>query len=256
MTRTAVPRDTIIAFLDELLAVRSIEDFGPQGLQVEGKGEVRKVAVGVSASAELFRRAAAAGADLVICHHGMFWDNDSRVVRGGLKERLQLLLDHGITLLGYHLVLDVHEQHGNNAILARELGLSRVEPFAEYRGAAVGRRGVLDPPLPLAELVARVRRVVGGDPLVFAFGPDPVRSLGLVSGAAPGDFHEAIRLGLDAYLTGEARENIQEVAREERTTYIAAGHYRTETFGVRSLAERLTKEFGVETVFLDVPNPV
>ena len=249
-------RDRIVSFLDELLDVRSISDFGPQGLQVEGKDEVTKVAVGVTASVELFHRAIAAGADLVICHHGMFWDFDPRVVRGGLKSRLKLLFEHDVTLLGYHLVLDAHEEHGNNALIAKALGLVDVEPFAEFRGALLGRRGRFGTPLPHAEFEKRVREVFGGEPLVFPFGPDPVTTLGIVSGGAVDDFRQAIDAGLDAYLTGEAKEHVQELAREERTTYVAAGHYRTETFGVRSLAARLEAEFGVETVFIDVPNPV
>lgn len=249
-------RDDVVGFLDQLLAAGSIPDFQPQGLQVEGKEQVRRVAVGVSASAELFRRAVEWGADLVICHHGMFWDSDPRVVRGGLRERLRLLLENRITLLGYHLVLDAHEEHGNNAILARRLGLSRVAPFGEYRGVLLGRQGLLGPPISCEALAARVGEVVGAPPLVFPFGPDPVRSLGVISGGAVHDFRQAIAAGIDAYLTGEAREFVQEVAREEKVTYIAAGHYRTETFGVRSLGERLEKEFGLEWTFLDVPNPV
>jgi dinuclear metal center YbgI/SA1388 family protein len=249
-------RDRIIEFLNELLAVGSIRDFQPQGLQVEGKPDVRKVAVGVSASVELFRRAAEEGADLVVCHHGLFWDGDSRVVRGALRERLRLLLENGITLLGYHMVLDAHDEHGNNSIIARKLGLKGIGPFAEHEGTAIGRHGRFDPPLPLADFRRTLANVFGGDPLVFPFGPDPVRTLGVVSGAAPADLHRAIELGLDAFLTGEPREFVQEVAREERITFVAAGHYATETFGVRSLGERIAKEFGVTSVFLDVPNPV
>ncbi|NNE44682.1 MAG: Nif3-like dinuclear metal center hexameric protein, partial [Gemmatimonadetes bacterium] len=223
-------RDELVSFLDELLDVHSIEDFGPQGLQVEGKDDVRKVAVGVTASIELFRRAAEWGADAVICHHGMLWDFDPRIIKGPLRERLRILFDHGISLLGYHLVLDAHEEHGNNALLARELGLTDVEPFAEYRGHLLGRRGRFDPPLSHTELEARVKQVLGGDPLMFGFGPDPVRTLGLVTGGAVNDFRQAIDAGLDAYLTGEVKEHVQELAREEKVTYVSAGHYRTETF--------------------------
>jgi dinuclear metal center YbgI/SA1388 family protein len=249
-------RDRIIAFLDDLLATGSIRDFQPQGLQVEGKAEVAKVAVGVSASVELFSRAVDEGADLVICHHALFWDSDSRVVRGGLRERLRLLIEHEITLLGYHMVLDAHEEHGNNAIIARELGLSDVGPFGEYDGVALGRRGRFDPPVAHDTLRRKVTEVFGGEPLIFPFGPDPVRTIGVISGAAPQDLHQAIALGLDAFLTGEPREFVQETAREEKVTFVAAGHYATETFGVRSLGERLEQEFGLPWTFIDVPNPV
>jgi dinuclear metal center YbgI/SA1388 family protein len=249
-------RDTLVSYLDRLLGAGSIPDFSPQGVQVEGKPEVRKVAVGVTASAELFRRAIAAGADVILCHHGILWDAGMPVVRGAFKERLELLLRHGITLLCYHLVLDANEEHGNNALLARGLGLADIEPFGEYRGATIGRKGRFDPPIPRAALAARVAAVVGGEPLVFAFGPDPVRTIGIISGGAVGDFSQAIAHRLDAYLTGEVKEHVQELAREERVTYVAAGHYRTETFGVRSLGERIAHEFGIPCEFLDVPNPV
>lgn len=249
-------RDRIVGFLDDLLSVGAIVDFGPQGLQVEGKNDVSKVAVGVTASQELFRRAIDAKADLIICHHGMLWDFDPRVIRGPLRERLRLLFDHGITLLGYHLVLDAHEEHGNNALIARELGLADVEPFGDYRGTLLGRKGRFPEPLSHAAFADRLRGVFGGEPLVFPFGPDPVETIGIISGGAVNDFSQAIEVGLDAYLTGEAKESVQEIAREAQTTYVAAGHYRTETFGVRSLGKRLEREFGLPWEFIDVPNPV
>jgi dinuclear metal center YbgI/SA1388 family protein len=249
-------RDRIVSFLNERLDAGAIPDACPQGLQVEGKPDVHKVAVGVTASVELFRRAIDAGADLVLCHHGMFWDFDSRVVKGGLKRRLGLLLDHDVTLLCYHLGLDAHGEHGNNALIARELQLVDVEPFGEHRGVFIGRKGRFPTPLPMDGLRARLRDVFGGEPLVFPFGPDPVATIGVISGGAVNDFEQAIGAGLDAYLTGEAKEHVQERAREEAVTYVAAGHYRTETFGVRSLAGLLERELGLETVFIDVPNPV
>jgi len=249
-------RDEIVRFLDHLLDVDSIPDYCPHGLQVEGRPEVRKVAVGVSASVELFRRAIDAGADLVLCHHGMIWDKDPRVVKGKLKQRLKLLLDHELTLLAYHLPLDAHEEHGNNALIARAMGLREIEPFAEYRGIKIGRRGRFPQPMQHSAFIDLVKRIFGGEPLVFPFGPDPIRTIGVVSGGAQGEIEQAIAAGLDAYLTGEASEFVQETAREGLITFVAAGHYRTETFGVRSLGERLSREFGIEAVFLDVPNPV
>jgi putative NIF3 family GTP cyclohydrolase 1 type 2 len=177
------------------------------------------------------------------------------VVRGSFKGG-RLLLKHEITLLCYHLVLDAHEDHGNNALLARALGLVQVEPFGDYRGVKIGRKGRFATPVPRASLGATIARVTGGEPLVFPFGPDPVRTIGIVSGGAPDEFRQAAAEGLDAYLTGEAREHVQELTREERITYVAAGHYRTETFGVRSLGELITREFSIPSEFVDVPNPV
>lgn len=249
-------RDRLVDFLDRLLAAGSIPDYGPQGVQVEGKSEVRKVAVGVTASAELFRRAIAAGADLILVHHGVLGGSGIPVVRGSFKERLEVLLKHEVTLLCYHLVLDAHEDHGNNALLARALGLVQIEPFGDYRGVKIGRKGRFASPVPRASLGATIARVTGGEPLVFPFGPDPVRTIGIVSGGAPDEFRQAAAEGLDAYLTGEAREHVQELTREERITFVAAGHYRTETFGVRSLGELITREFAIPAEFVDVPNPV
>jgi dinuclear metal center YbgI/SA1388 family protein len=251
-----VDRDRIVTFLNDRLGVGTIPDYGPQGLLVEGKADVRKVVVGVTASVELFRRAVDVGADMIICHHGMFWDFDSRVVKGGLKQRLSLLLANEITLLGYHLVLDAHEDHGNNALIAQRLGLASVEPFGDYKGHSIGRRGRFAKPLSHADFTNRLREVFGGDPLVFPFGPEPVTTVGIVSGGAVNDVSQAIDAGLDAYVTGEAKEFVQEYVREAGITYVAAGHYRTETFGVRSLGELLNREFGVEQSFNDVPTPV
>ena len=249
-------RDEIVTFLDQLLEAGSIPDYGPQGLVVEGKADVKKVACGVTASVELFRRAVEAKADLVVVHHGLFWDFHPRVVRGGLKEKLRLLLDHDVSLLCYHLVLDAHEEHGNNALIARALGLTDVERFGDYSGVKIGWKGRFPEPVAHAELEARMTAVFGRAPLIFPFGPDPVRTIGVISGGAVNDLQQAIDEGLDAYLTGEVKEFVQENAREEGITYVSAGHYHTETFGVRSLGERLHRELGVEHVFLDVPNPV
>src|SRR5437764_61579 len=132
-----VARDEVLGYLHDYMRVAEYRDYGPQGLQVEGKTEVRKVVSGVSGSAALFEQAAAAGADLVIVHHGIFWDRESRVVRGGLKRRLELLLQHGITLAAYHLCLDAHPDVGNNILAARGLGLEKIEAWAEYNGRPI-----------------------------------------------------------------------------------------------------------------------
>jgi dinuclear metal center YbgI/SA1388 family protein len=246
----------IIAFLDELLEVDGFPDLGPNGLQVPGGQQVTTVLTGVSAQRALFERAIEEDAQLVIAHHGILWDFEPRRIGPAHATRLKLLLANDVALAGYHLPLDAHPEHGNNALLARELGLTEIAPFGEYRGAFLGRQGRFEPPLSHAALAAKVKGVVGGEPLMFPFGPEPVRTIGIISGGAVGDFSQAIAQRLDAYLTGEVKEHVQELAREERVTYVAAGHYRTETFGVRSLGERITREFGIPCEFLDVPNPV
>ncbi|MGZ6641528.1 MAG: Nif3-like dinuclear metal center hexameric protein [Solirubrobacteraceae bacterium] len=251
------PCEQIIEFLDALLRPSEFDDYGPNGLQVPGREQIQTVVTGVSAGAELFGRAAAAGAGLVLVHHGLFWGTQSRNLDRAEKRRLQLLFDADMGLAAYHLPLDAHLEVGNNAILARELGATGVEPFARARGAHIGVRARfagdgLDP----GELVDRVARVTSREPLAFLDGPRPVRSIGIVSGGGADNLDDAIAAGLDAFLTGEPAERSMLRARESGVHFIAAGHYATETFGVRALGDVLAAEFGVRHEFIDVPNPI
>jgi dinuclear metal center YbgI/SA1388 family protein len=226
-------------------------------LQVEGRAEVRRIATGVSACDELFRRAIEFEADTVLVHHGLLWRSDGNAPITGLRfRRLRTLIRAELSLLAYHLPLDAHPTLGNNALAAQLLGLEQLEPFGRHEGAAIGLRGRFAAPITADALRRRVEDVFGQPPLWFAEGPDPVSTLGLVSGAAQREFHQAIDLGLDAYLTGEASEWVQNVAREARVHYFAAGHHATERFGIRALGEHLARHFGVEATFVDVPNPV
>lgn len=248
--------DDLLAHLDALLDPARFADYGPNGLQVPGAGQVEHVVTGVSAGLELFERAAALGADLVLVHHGLFWGASSGAIGRALHRRLKVLFDHDMALAAYHLPLDAHPAVGNNALLAAGLGATSTEPFAEHRGAPIGVAARFDPPLGRDELVARVRELTRRDPLVFPAGPDPVRSLGIVSGSAADDVEQAIAHGLDAFLTGEPAERVMTIAQEGGVTFLAAGHYATETFGVRALGELLAERFGVRHTFVDVPNPV
>ena len=253
-------RDEIIAFLDELLDAQAFSDYGPNGLQVPGAEEVHVVATGVSAHRELFERAVEHGAQLVIAHHGLFWDFHPRAISPAMKERLRVLLDADLSLAGYHLPLDAHPEVGNNALLCEALGLERAEPFGEHRGRPigfVGRAGAADPGgVPVAELRERIERATGREPFTWETGPERVRSVGIVSGGAASSFREAIELGLDAFLTGEPAEHVMADAREAGVHFIAAGHYATETFGVRRLGELVAERFDVQHRFIDAPNPV
>jgi dinuclear metal center YbgI/SA1388 family protein len=246
----------IVAFLDELLEPAAFDDYGPNGLQVPGADRVQKVVTGVSGQLELFRRAAASGAQLVLVHHGILWDFHPRRIGRAQHARLKTLIEHDIALAAYHLPLDAHPVHGNNALIAAGLKCARTEPFARHRGRDIGVAGYFDPPLELSELVARVRTLTGRDPLVVGDGPKLVGRLGIVSGAAAGDLAEAVERGLDAFLTGEPREHVMADAQEEGVHFIAAGHYATETFGIRRLGELVADRFGIEHEFIDIPNPI
>ena len=250
------PIRELITHLDDLLESSAFADYGPNGLQVPGPDEIAHVVTGVSATAALFERAAALEADLVLVHHGLFWGEPAGPISPALKQRLKLLFDHDMALAAYHLPLDAHPRIGNNALIATGLGAVSAMPFAVHRGRAIGVIADFDPPRPRDQLVADVAELTARNPLVFAAGPDPVRRLGIVSGSAADDLNEAIELGLDAFLTGEPAERIMAVAQEGGVSFLAAGHYATETFGIRALGDLIAERFGIRHTFVDLPNPV
>ncbi len=215
------------------------------------------MATGVSAHLELFERARAEGAELVLAHHGIFWGSGPGPIDAALARRLRVLFAGDISLLAYHLPLDAHPEVGNNALLARALGAPELEPFALHRGEPIGclarfpGEGVA-----AAELLGRVRELTAREPLAFDCGPPVVRRLGIVSGAGADYLSDAIAAGADAFLTGEPAERVMAQAREAGMHFIAAGHHATETFGVRRLGEHLSERFGLRHIFLDIPNPV
>lgn len=253
---TTAPTDDLIAALDELLEPGRFRDYGPNGLQVPGPEEVALVVTGVSAHAELFERAAERGAGLVLCHHGLFWDRAPRALDRRAKRRLQLLFDHDMALAAYHLPLDAHLEVGNNALIARGLGTTAIEPFGEHGTATIGVAARFPEPVARTELLARVERLTERTPLAFEAGPDPVTTLGVVSGGGSDHLAEAAARGLDAFVTGEPTERAMADAREAAITYVAAGHYATETFGVRRLGDLLAERFGIRHEFVAVPNPI
>jgi dinuclear metal center YbgI/SA1388 family protein len=248
---------SIVEALDGLLEPGTFKDLGPNGLQVPGGTEVHRVVTGVSAQKELIERAIALDAQLLLVHHGLFWDFHPTGLTPVLAERLRPLFKHDLALAAYHIPLDAHPEVGNNAILANALGCERHEAFGDFRGRAIGRAGTFPGEgVGARDLFARVREVTGREPLVQGAGPEIVRRIGIVSGSAADALGEAAALGLDAFLTGEPREHVMADARELGMHFIAAGHYATETFGVRALGDWLAARFGVEHIFVDLPNPV
>jgi dinuclear metal center YbgI/SA1388 family protein len=262
MPTTTTTTAEILAHLDELLEPGRFEDYCPNGLQVPGPADVQTVATGVSASAELFELAARERADLLIVHHGLFWGRTTGAIDAQLGRRLKLLFDAEMALAAYHLPLDAHPTLGNNALLADALGAQRSgagEPFALHHGEPIGclARFPGEAGIPARELIERVRAATGGrEPLVFDAGPPNVRTLAIVTGAGTDYLPEASRAGADALLTGEPAERAMAQARELGVRLIAAGHYATETHGVRALGEHLAERYDLRHVFVDVPNPV
>jgi dinuclear metal center YbgI/SA1388 family protein len=249
-------RDEIVGFCDDLLEIDSFDDYGPIGLQVPGAEEVEKVATGVSANRAFIEAAVQTGAQLAIVHHGLFWGDRPVALSEQMAGRLRALLGADVSLLGYHLPLDAHPEIGNNALLCAGLGFEREGSFSTHLGRDIGTVGRSPQGISATALTARVTDFVGREPLVFENGPEQIHSIGIVSGGGSKAIGDAIALGLDAYLTGEPSEPVMADASEGEIHFFAAGHYATETFGVRRLGELIEERFGVAHEFVDVPNPI
>lgn len=257
----AARTEEIIAFLDELLGIERFVDYGPNGLQVPGSETVETVVTGVSAQLELFERAVDHNAQLVLAHHGILWEFDPLRISGAHAKRLKTLLANDIALAGYHLPLDAHPEVGNNALIAAGLGATRTTPAFVHKGNPIGTVAHFDDEenpqgIPAQELFARAATLTDREPLVYDAGPAMVKTLGIVSGGAAGDVSVAIDLRLDAFMTGEPKEHVMAQARENGIHFLAAGHYATETFGIRRLGELVAERFGCNHRFVDIPNPV
>lgn len=250
-------RDEIVRYADELMDIRTFTDHCPNGLQVAGAREVTKLASSVSCTLDVFERAAATGAQMLLVHHPMFWRNEwPFVVDDAKRARLKVLFDADITLIGYHLPLDAHATYGNNARLREELELQRTDDtFAVLGDHAIGQVGEYARAVPFDEFVARVTKVVGRTPLQLGARPD-VRRVAICSGGAASSLREAVALGADVLLTGEPAEPSHAEALEAGVSLIAAGHWATETLGPRALAGHLAEQFGLEHEFLAADNRV
>jgi dinuclear metal center YbgI/SA1388 family protein len=249
-----IMRDELVAYLDERLAIRAIPlDKSSNGLQVEGRAEVRRVVGAVDGSLQSYRQAAARQADLLFVHHGEFWGEGVRAVTGRVARRLGTLLRAEVSLYAAHLPLDAHPELGHNAVIAQRLALVETQPFAPYAGVMIGIAGRLPEPLPMAALVARIDAALATHASVCGPVAGPVRRLGIVSGGGAAAIAECQRLGLDALLTGEVGHTDFHPIHELGIPVIAAGHYRTEAPGVEAVLAELTQRFGLACEFLDLP---
>jgi dinuclear metal center YbgI/SA1388 family protein len=248
-------REDLTRYLAEYLDTDGFVDYCPNGLQVEGRAEVERLAMGVTASVATIRGAIERGADALVVHHGIIWKGVNPTYTGGYRERVRLLLEADLNLYGFHLPLDAHPEVGNSVRLAATLDLTDCEPFGEYEGRTVGTIAQAGG-IGLEELVSRVRERLGREPIAVDGGPKEIHRVGIITGGAQSEFRQAITHGLDAYITGEASERNFHEAKEEGVHFISAGHHATETWGVRALGEHLSQRFGLEATFVDVPNPV
>ena len=242
--------------LDQLLEPRQFKDYAPNGLQVEGRAEVRRVVTGVTACQALLDAALELEADAILVHHGYFWGNEAPAIRGMKKRRLQTLLQHDINLYAYHLPLDAHPELGNNAQLARLLDIQVTGPLEQDNPRSLVLTGELAEPLSASEFVTRLQETLGRVPLHCAGGPDEIRTVAWCSGGGQGYLELAAKAGIDAFFSGEVSEQTYHVAREMGTHFFAAGHHATERYGVKALGEWLAREHGLDVTFVDIDNPV
>lgn len=247
----------LVAEISDFLDADAVSDYCPNGLQVEGRSEVRSIVTGVSASRKLFELAVDDGADAILVHHGVLWNSSEppRLV-GSFRERVRILIENDISLIAYHLPLDRHMEVGNAAGLAREIGLAKLEPFGDHRGASVGVCGILGKPASLDELTEAVENACDRTLLVFPGDRSPIRSVGIVTGGGEKEYHRAVANDLDAFITGEPGEWALHQAAEDGVHFLSAGHYATERFGVQSLGRWITDRFGIPTRYIELTNPV
>ena len=246
-------RDQIVEYCSAYLKTAAFKDYCHNGLQVEGAGEVTRLAFAVDASLAAVQEAAEAGAQMLVVHHGMFWSRPL-MVTGIHRRRLQRLFEADLSLYGVHLPLDMHEEVGNNAVLARWLNLQEITPFGEYQGAPVGMAGQLPAAVSLGDFAAQVESVLQEQIIqIWPFGSPNVRRVGIVSGGAAFLLDQAAAAGMDVYLTGEVSHSSYHTAEELGLNVVFGGHYATETAGLKALAEHLAGKFDLETVFLDLP---
>ncbi|MEY2873715.1 MAG: hypothetical protein RLZZ373_1086 [Pseudomonadota bacterium] len=253
MTENVAHRTGLDRYLEQCLEVTRFTDYGPNGLQVEGRAEVRRLVSGVTASLALIEAAAAEGADALLVHHGLFWRGQDGRVTGWMKQRLAALLRHDINLFAFHLPLDAHPTLGNNAQLGARLGLVAEGTFGDKALGVVGRP--VDGPCTLDALAARIGTRLGRAPVVAAGDGREVRRVAWCTGGAQAWFEPAIAAGADVYLTGEISEPQAHIARETGVAFMACGHHATERYGVQALGAHLATHFGIEHRFIDIDNP-
>jgi dinuclear metal center YbgI/SA1388 family protein len=249
-----VTRQALVDACQTLLQPERFRDYGPNGLQVEGRDEIRTLVSGVTASLALIERAIELKADALFVHHGLFWRGQDGTVTGWMRQRLARLLAHDINLIAYHLPLDAHATLGNNAQLGQRLGLSADGTFGEQSLGWIG--GGAEPVAHAEALAHRVAQSLGRSPIVVAGAPGRVlRRIAWCSGGAQSYFEAAIAAGADAFITGEISEPQAHLARETGVAFLACGHHATERGGAAAVGAHLAAEFGLRHEFIDIDNP-
>lgn len=245
------------AVLNAFLSPQLIKDYCPNGLQVEGKPEIKKIITGVTACQALIERAIAENADAILVHHGFFWKGEPSEIRGMKYKRLKALMENGINLYGYHLPLDIHAQVGNNVQLAQHLGLDIIGGLEQGNPQSIAIYGELDAPLSGEEFASRIAISLQREPLhIGDNAPAIIKKVGWCTGGGQDYIELAAQQGCDAFISGEVSERTTHIARELGIHYFAAGHHATERYGIKALGEWLAQEYDVTVEFVDINNPV
>jgi dinuclear metal center YbgI/SA1388 family protein len=254
-----IETNTLVKHLNKLLSIYDYSDYGPNGLQVEGIKEIKKIAFAVSATQDSITKAIALEADALIVHHGLFWKfHGPKTLTGAFYKRIAPLIKNDINLLGYHLPLDGHIEVGNASCIAQKLGLEDLKPFGDYKGMPTGVKAKFNPPILPAELKNKLEDILGHQILHNHPNEEHIKSIGIITGGANSDWIKAKNSQLDAYLTGEISEHDWHESTEDNIHYYAGGHNATEQFGVQSLMKNIHENFqdkNLELFFIPSSNP-
>ncbi len=246
----------LVSYLNELLSPHLYNDYCPNGLQIEGKKTINKIAFAVSAQRSSIEKAVSEKADALIVHHGLFWKfHGVRTLTGPFAKRVLPLVKHEINLIGYHLPLDAHIEYGNAAGIAKKLNLTNLQPFGDHKGMPTGVSATFSKPISATELKAQLKSILDHDVLYSNPDKEEINSIGIITGGANGDWVHCLRDGIDAYLTGEMSEHDYHESRESGIHMFAGGHNATEKFGVLALKKLIEEKFNVECIFIDSENP-
>lgn len=242
--------------LKQLLRPEQFKDYCPNGLQVEGRKEISKLVTGVTACQELITAAADARADALLVHHGYFWRGEDQSISGIKKSRIEALLKHDMSLLAYHLPLDVHREFGNNVQLAKILGIEIDGELGKQNNHPIGLTGIIDQGTDFESLKALIADKLVREPLAIEGSSKTIRSIAWCTGAAQNYIELAVAAGVDAYITGEVSEPTVHIARESGIHFFSAGHHATERYGVQAVGQYLAEKFNLDHQFIDIDNPV
>ena len=254
---TYITRNELKQKLNIWLSPHNYNDAAENGLQIEGEKQINKIICATSISLKLIEIAIKEQANTIFVHHGLFWENDKKKLNGIIKERIKKLLNHNINLFAYHLPLDAHKTLGNNAQIIKLLKITeQIKPFGLYENQKIGFIGSLKNSINIEKLLKYITKNISKPNFVFLTKKKTIKKIAICSGAAAKMFNDAINLGADLYITGEASECSQEIANESNVVFIAAGHYATEIFGVKAIAKKIEQTFNINTKFVNITNPV